>query len=344
MFKSLKKLLTGKEPPLQVSRPENVGREEWVLLENVVKDAFSEQKRARQWGTFFKLLTFAYILFAFVLFTVGKNGQSGGGWLSSGADGHTALVRVTGVIAEDGETSANMFAAGLRKAFEHSGTRAVIIAINSPGGSPVQSDYMYTEIRRLREENPDIALYAVISDIGASGGYYVAAAADEIYANPASLVGSIGVTSAGFGFVGTIDKLGIERRDYTAGENKSFLDPFQPSKPDQVEFWRSVLDKVHRQFVTRVRDGRGERLKETEDMFSGLIWSGEQAMELGLIDGFASAGSLARDVIGVEDVRDFTVQPTPLQELLYGMKAMKTALAVALDQRASVTQYPELIF
>lgn len=298
-------------------KPENEGKEQWLLLEKVVSDAFTEQRRSRQWGVFFKLLTFAYLFVGVFLFL-----QMRGDILpSNDSDGHTALVHLNGIIKDDAEANANVFATGLRKAFEDEKTQAVIVAINSPGGSPVQADYMYSEIKRLREKYPEIKLYAVISDIGASGGYYVAAAADEIYANPASLVGSIGVTAAGFGFVETIDKLGVERRNFTSGEHKNFLDPFQPAKTDEVEFWKGVLQNVHERFIARVREGRGDRLKETNELFSGLIWSGEQALNMGLIDGFSSAGQLARDVIEVEDIRDFTVRKNPLQELLGGMGA-----------------------
>jgi len=300
----------------EMTKPENEGKQQWLLLEKVVSDAFTEQRRARQWGIFFKLLTFAYLFIGLLLFL-----QVRGGGLSGSVDEHTAVVNLNGVIKQDAEANANAFAVGLRNAFEDEKTKAVIVAINSPGGSPVQADYMYNEMRRLRDEYPDIKLYAVISDIGASGGYYVAAAADEIYANQSSLIGSIGVTAAGFGFVETLDKLGVERRNFTSGEHKSFLDPFLPAKESEIEFWRSVLQGVHDRFISRVREGRGERLKESEDMYSGLIWNGEQALEMGLIDGFASAGQLARDIIEVEDIRDFTVRRSPLQDVLGGMGA-----------------------
>lgn len=185
--------------------------------------------------------------------------------------------------------------------------------INSPGGSPVQSGYVYDEIRRLRGEYPDIKLYAVITDLGASGAYYIASAADQIYADKASLVGSIGVTAAGYGFVGTMEKLGVERRTYTAGEHKAFLDPFQPQKPEETAFWQSVLETTHKQFIASVKQGRGERLKDKEhpELFSGLIWSGEQALGLGLVDALGSAGYVARDVVGEKDLVDFTVKESP---------------------------------
>lgn len=191
--------------------------------------------------------------------------------------------------------------------------KGVILRINSPGGSPVQSGYVYDEIRRLRSLHPDIKLYAVISDLGASGAYYIASAADQIYADKASLVGSIGVTAAGYGFVGTMEKLGVERRTYTSGEHKSFLDPFQPQKADETQFWQGVLDTTHRQFIASVKQGRGDRLKDKDhpELFSGLVWSGEQALPLGLIDGLGSASSVARDVIGEKELVDFTVEESP---------------------------------
>ena len=300
-----------------LSKAGSEGKEEWALLEKVIGDANEEQKRSRQWGIFFKLLTFLYLFLGFVIFLDMKGGLPS----VSGSDGHTALVKLNGRIAEDAPANANDFAAALRAAFEHDDTKAVIIAINSPGGSPVQSEYMYKEINRLKEEHKDknIKVYAVISDMCASGGYYVAAAADEIYASEASLVGSIGVTSAGFGFVDSLEKLGIERRDYTSGKHKSFLDPFQPSREDEIVFWQGVLEDIHQLFIQRVREGRGEKLVETEDMFSGLIWNGMQAKQMGLIDGFASAGQVARDIIEVEDIKDFSVRRSPFSSFMGGV-------------------------
>ncbi len=218
-----------------------------------------------------------------------------------------------GVIADKESASADNIVSSLRTAFEDPKVKGVILRINSPGGSPVQSGYVYDEIRRLRALHPQIKLYAVISDLGASGAYYIASAADQIYADKASLVGSIGVTAAGYGFVGTMEKLGVERRTYTSGEHKAFLDPFQPQKADETQFWQSVLDTTHRQFIASVKQGRGDRLKDKDhpELFSGLVWSGEQALPLGLIDGLGSASSVARDVIGEKELVDFTVQESP---------------------------------
>ena len=231
------------------------------------------------------------------------------------ADEYTALVNLRGVIAAGEEASADFIVTGIRAAFEAEGTKAVVLRINSPGGSPVQSGYVYDEIKRLRTLYPDTLLYAVISDIGASGAYYIAAAADEIYADKASLVGSIGVVASGFGFVDTMEKLGIERRLYTAGANKGFLDPFSKEKTEEVDFWESVLNKTHDQFITKVKEGRGSRLVIDEDIFSGLIWNGEQALEMGLIDGLGSAGYVAREIVGAETIVDFTPQPDPFERL-----------------------------
>ena len=189
-----------------------------------------------------------------------------------------------------------------------------MLVINSPGGSPVQAGYIYDEVKRLRAEYPDKKVYAVIKDIGASGGYYIAAAADEIYADRASLVGSIGVTAASFGFVDLMEKMGVERRNFTAGEHKSFLDPFAPLQEDEKEFWETVLESTHKQFIQRVKEGRGERLVEADKLFSGLIWNGEQARDLGLIDDLGSPAMVAREIIGEEKLQDYTLKPSPLDE------------------------------
>jgi Periplasmic serine proteases (ClpP class) len=220
---------------------------------------------------------------------------------------HTALVELNGTISA-GEVSADQIISGLQAAFKDKNTKGVILRINSPGGSPVQAGQIYDEIKRLRAKYPNIPLYAVVDDICASGGYYVASAADRIYVDKASLIGSIGVLMDGFGFTGTMDKLGVERRLLTAGTNKGFLDPFSPVNPQQENYAKEMLEEIHQQFIKAVRDGRGTRLKETPDMFSGLIWSGAKAVSLGLADGFGSAEYVARDVIHAENVVDFTPQ------------------------------------
>ncbi|QRY78577.1 signal peptide peptidase SppA [Pseudomonas sp. PDNC002] len=280
----------------------------WKLLEKAVLAGVQEQRRSRRWGIFFKLLTFLYLFVALALFSP----FSGLSKSASRGASHTALIEVKGMIADSEAASADNIVGALRSAFEDAGTKGIVLRINSPGGSPVQSGYIYDEIKRLRGEHPDIKVYAVISDLGASGAYYIASAADEIYADKASLVGSIGVTAATFGFVGTMEKLGVDRRIYTSGEHKAFLDPFQPPKADETAFWQQVLDTTHKQFIDVVKKGRGDRLKDKEhpELFSGLIWSGEQALQLGLIDGLGSTSYVAREIIKEKEVVDYTVQET----------------------------------
>jgi protease-4 len=198
---------------------------------------------------------------------------------------------------------------GLREAFKDKNTVGIILRINSPGGSPVQSGYIYDEIMRLKGLNPDIPLYAVITDICASGGYYIASAADEIYADQASMVGSIGVVMNGFGFTDAMDKLGVERRLMTAGTNKGFLDPFSPLKEEEVSHVKGLLGNIHQQFIDAVKSGRGERLSESPEIFTGLIWTGEQGVQLGLVDALGSSSYVAREVIGNEKIVDFTPRP-----------------------------------
>ncbi len=295
----------------------------WELLEKAVLASVQEQRRARRWGIVFKTLTFVYLFGVALLFSpmIGVEGRKA---LNVP---HTAVIEVRGMIADRQEASADNLVTSLRRAFEDDNTRGIVLRINSPGGSPVQAGYVYDEIKRLRALNPAVPVYAVITDLGASGAYYIAAAADAIYADKASLVGSIGVTAAGFGFVEALDKLGIERRSYTAGEHKSFLDPFQPEKPEERQFWQGVLQTTHQQFIEQVKAGRGERLKEHPDLFSGLVWSGEQALELGLVDGLASTSSVARDVVGVEKIEDFTYRESPFERFT---KRLGTSIGNAL--------------
>ena len=290
----------------------NSEHRDWQLVANIAQGALAEQQRSRRWGIFFKSLTFLYlavVLAAFVLVDK-RGGMSAAGTKKP----HTAMVTVKGIIAHDQEANANTIVAGLRRAFENDSAVAVLLVINSPGGSPVQAGYVYDEIKRLRSEYTDKKLYAVIQDLGASGGYYIAAAADEIYADKASLVGSIGVTAAGFGFVDLMEKVGIERRNFTSGKHKSFLDPFAPLKQNEKVFWESVLQKTHEQFIRIVEEGRGGRLLVNEELFTGLIWNGEQALDLGLIDGLGSPGYVAREIVGEKDIFNYTPRPSPLEE------------------------------
>jgi len=290
-----------------MQEPEN-NQQKW--LSAFMKETFKEQKRTRRWGIFFKLLTFTYLFVALFLFmNTGvldkeqKNQQP-----------HTAMVVVNGVIAADEEANANNIASALRAAFKNEQSKAVMLVINSPGGSPVQSGYVNDEIKRLRGIYPDKKLYAVIAELGASGGYYMAVAADQIYADKSSLVGSIGVTASSFGFVDLMEKVGVERRHYTSGEHKAFLDPFSPAKAEEAEFWQGVLDSTHQQFIKVVEEGRGDRLvKDNKDLYSGLIWNGEQALTLGLIDGLGSPGYVAREVIKAEEIVDYSFKESKLE-------------------------------
>ena len=286
----------------------NQSSKEWKLIEKTMLQLGLEQRRSRRWGVFFKVLTFSYL---FILLFI--MADSFGDKKVGDAETYTALVDLRGVIAAGEEANADFLVTGLRAAFEAEGTKAVILRINSPGGSPVQSGYVYDEIKRLRVLHPDTPLYAVISDIGASGAYYIAAAADQIYADKASLVGSIGVVASGFGFVETMEKLGVERRLYTSGKNKAFLDPFSEEKDSEVQFWNGVLNKTHEQFIAKVKEGRGDRLHIDEDTFSGLVWNGEQALEKGFIDGLGSSGYVAREIVGEAEIVDFTPQPDPFE-------------------------------
>lgn len=296
---------------------------EWRLIERMLNGLFVEQRRARRWGIFFKLLTFAYlfIILGAFLFRYGFAPEHNDSSLP-----HVAVVEVVGPISAQEEANADSIIWSLRNAFETDAAKAVIVRINSPGGSPVQSGYVYDEIKRLREIYSEKPLYAVITDIGASGAYYIAAAADEIYADKASLVGSIGVVSGGFGFVDLMDKLGVERRTFTAGDNKALLDPFSPLREQDKVFWQSVLDTTHQQFIDQVKKGRGDRLKDDPALFSGLVWTGEQALENGLIDGLGSASSVARDKLDIEKLRDYSPRKSALDEVVerFGVIFAKT--------------------
>ena len=285
-----------------MSEPEKSGNWEREVLEKVALAAVKEQRVARHWSIFFKILGFGFLFI--VLFVI--MGWAGNNSMELSGK-HTALVELKGTISAN-EVSADQIISGLQAAFKDTNTKGVILRINSPGGSPVQAGQIYDEIRRLRAKYPAIPLYVVVDDLCASGGYYVASAADRIYVDKASLIGSIGVLMDGFGFTGTMDKFGVERRLLTAGANKGFLDPFSPVNPQQEAYAKVMLEEIHQQFIKAVRDGRGTRLKETPDMFSGLVWSGEKAISLGLADGLGSTEYVARDVIHAENVVDFTPQ------------------------------------
>ena len=273
------------------------------LLEKLAFSSLKEQRAKRRWGIFFKFLVLSYLVAVLVLVV------DWGGTEKKIADGqHTALINLRGMIEASGDSSAEKINGALQSAFEDKGTAGVIMRINSPGGSPVQSGIVYDEIRRLRAKHPKIPLYVVVEDLCASGGYYIASAADKIFVDKASVVGSIGVLMDGFGFTGVMEKVGVERRLITSGANKGFLDPFSPHDETQKEHAQLLIGEIHRQFIEVVRQGRGKRLKETPDMFSGLVWTGSQSIQLGLADDFGTVDSVARDLIKVENILDYSVK------------------------------------
>lgn len=272
------------------------------VIEKLAFSALAEQKTARRWSTLFKSLTFGY-LFILLLMALGVFSDG-----KKKFDAHTALIDIAGVIEAGGEVNADAVMSSLHDAYESKGTKGIILRINSPGGSPVQAGIINDEIKRQKKLHPDIPVYAVVEDICASGGYYIAAAADKIFVDKASIVGSIGVLMDGYGFTEVMKKVGVERRLMTAGENKAMLDPFSPVNPKHQVLAQTMLNEVHEQFKTVVREGRGKRLKETPEVFSGLFWSGEQSIKIGLADALGSADYVAREVIKQEEIVDFTYQ------------------------------------
>ena len=289
-----------------------MAEENWArgIIERLASEGLREMQRARRWGIFFKLLTLL-LLFSALILIAGTLSESARGCL----DKCTALVEMRGELDADGPVSADNVMAGLQAAFKSKGTQGVVLRINSPGGSPVQAGMINDEIRRLRAIYPGTPLYAVVEEVCASGAYYVAVAADKIYVDKASLIGSIGVIIDGFGFVGAMDKLGIERRAITAGANKAFLDPFSPLTAPQRDYAQQMIEEIHQQFIAAVKAGRGTRLKESPDLFSGLVWNGARGVDLGLADGLGSIDYVAREVIKAEDVVDFTVKENLTERL-----------------------------
>jgi protease-4 len=278
--------------------PSNWERE---VLEKLAFQSLKEQKRNRFWGVFFKSLTFIWLfLMLFYMF------NWIGGTSGNSSKDHTALIDIQGVIGAQDEVNADSVISSLHDAYDNKHTKGVILRINSPGGSPVQAGIINDEIKRQRKLHPEIPVYAVVEDICASGGYYIAVAADKIYVDKASIIGSIGVLMDGFGFTGTMEKFGVERRLMTAGENKAMLDPFSPVNPKHKILAQTMLDEIHQQFISVVRDGRGKRLKETPETFSGLFWSGEAGIKMGLADELGSYEYVAREVIKQENIVDFT--------------------------------------
>ncbi|WGZ93185.1 MAG: S49 family peptidase [Candidatus Thiothrix putei] len=280
-------------------------------LKEVAMESIKEQRRARRWGIFFKLFFVAYLLIGLIALI----GSGASDSKLTVADKITAVVDINGVIMDGAEASGEMLIPALKDAFEHEKTKGVILRINSPGGSPVQSGIINDEIKRLKAKYKDIPVYAVVSDLCASGGYYIAVAADEIYADKASIVGSIGVRMDNFGAVELMEKLGVERRLYTAGANKGMLDPFLPENQAQVAHVNNMLNTTHQQFIKVVKEGRGERLSNNPDIFSGLFWTGEDAVRLGLIDGLGSDAYVARELIKAEEMIDFSAKKDFFQRL-----------------------------
>lgn len=292
---------------------ELLGDHEWQrkTLEKLLFDTLKEQRRKRRWNIFFKFLFLAIFLFLlFALWPTSPNLPT-----TSKAKAHIGLVDIRGVIDDNSAASADNVTEGLQNAFEDKNTRTVILRINSPGGSPVQAAQIYNEIRYLRHQYPKTKLYTVCDDLCASAAYYVASASDDIYANPSSLVGSIGVLMDGFGFVNTMKKIGVERRLLTAGDHKGFLDPFSPEKTDEKLIAERMLANVHQQFINAVKQGRGTRLKDNPELFSGLAWTGQEALSLGLIDGFGDLNSLSQELLKNKNIVDYTVKPGLLQQL-----------------------------
>ena len=292
-------------------------------IEKLALSGLKEQQTARRWSIFFKILTFGYLFLLLILASGWFGGKN-----SSGP--HTALIEIAGVIEPGGEVNADSVISSLNEAYESTGTKGIILRFNSPGGSPVQAGIINDEIVRQKKLHPNIPIYGVVEDICASGGYYIAAATDKIYVDKGSIVGSIGVLMDGYGFTEVMKKVGVERRLMTAGENKGMLDPFSPVNPKHQALAQTMLNEVHEQFKTVVRNGRGSRLKETPETFSGLFWSGEQSIKLGLADALGSADYVAREVIKQEEIVDYTYQETVVDRFAKRLGA-SMAKAIGID-------------
>lgn len=301
--------------------PHAAGSWERVTLEKLAFASLHEQRVARRWRTFVRL---AWLAFFIALVWIGLSKGAGTQDITTP---HTAVIEIKGEIASGADASADLILSSLRSAFEDTGSKGVVLLINSPGGSPVQAGIINDEIRRLKEIHKK-PVYAVVEEAAASAAYYIAVAADQIYVDKASIVGSIGVLMDGFGFTGLMDKLGVERRLMTAGENKGFLDPFSPQTDKQREFAQAMLNQIHQQFIQVVKEGRGNRLKETPDTFSGLFWSGQQAIDLGLADSLGSLDFVAREVIKAEEIIDYTNRDNVAERLVKRFGAAMGAGAV----------------
>lgn len=281
--------------------PSNATLDSQTLLNQIIIDYLKEEKRKRRWRWFMRVIYL--LIIGLTVYQLYGNGNEDKG---TNIKSHVGLIDVNGEIFDTKSANADDFAKGMESAYKNSGLKALILRINSPGGSPVQAEYMYNTVKYYQGKFPEIKVHAVCVDLCASAAYYIAVAAEDIYASPASMVGSIGVLYSGFGFVDAMKKIGVDRRLQTAGVNKGFLDPFSPESNAQKQKLQEMLDQVHQQFINRVKEGRGDRLHINDDTFSGLFWSGEEALPMGLIDGFASSRQLARDVIKIDSMIDYT--------------------------------------
>jgi protease IV len=312
--------------------------QEWQLLEKVVMASVQEQQRARRWGIFFKLITLAYVLFILVALGRGCSQQEHTP-LAGRSSPHLAVISIDGAIGDErGGVMSPDVIESLGEAFDDQNSKAVVLQINSPGGSPVQSDEIWQEIKRLRAKHKDKKVYAIIGDIGASGAYYIASAADEILVNPSSLVGSIGVIMPNYGLSNLADKIGVEDRTMTSGAHKNILSMTKPIDPFEKAHVQGVLNEVHGHFIAAVREGRGKRLKEDDNTFSGLFWSGSQAIKLGLADKTGSLLTLERE-LKVDNSVDYTIEANPLQGLVERLGAsmgqgLGSTLRLSLEEQS----------
>tara|TARA_R110002096_G_scaffold168798_4_gene340024 strand:+ start:7675 stop:8646 length:972 start_codon:yes stop_codon:yes gene_type:complete len=309
--------------------PFNQSDEQWQrsVLEKVALASIAEQRRSRRWGIFFKLLFITYIV---IISGLAMSPMTTGGKMTGGS--HTAVVDIKGIIVSGGEADADSIIKSLNNAISDPNTKGIILRLNSPGGSPVQASYVYRAIQGIKENHPNIPIYAVVEDLCASGGYYIAAAADKIFVNESSIVGSIGVVMNGFGFTDVMEKLGVERRLYTAGSHKGFMDPFSDVNPSEKEHVQGMLNDIHQQFITAVKLGRGDRLKDNPDLFSGLVWAGSESVRLGLSDGIGNVQSVAKNEVGVENTVDFTAEKPFIEKLT---KSLGVAMAEYTQELSS---------
>jgi protease-4 len=310
----------------------NMSNQPWErsVLEKVALASIEEQQRARRWSIFFKLLFLGYIVMISVF---ALSPMSGSSMQTSGS--HTAVVDVRGVIMSGAEADAETIIESMNNAVDNPGTKGLILRLNTPGGSPVQSSYVYQAIRDIKAKHPDLPVYAVVEDLCASGGYYIASAADKIFVNESSIVGSIGVVMNGFGFTDAMKTLGVERRLYTAGSHKGFLDPFSKENNEEKAHVQTMLNDIHEEFIQAVKQGRGDRLKEDPNMFSGLVWAGSESIKLGLTDDIGNVKSVAKNIIGEESIVDFTAQQPLFEKIAKNMGAAMAEFTLQITSNKS---------